>query len=158
MISCKFEHGHEASLRHVTVCAIVTNDNNEVLLTKRAPHLLRGNMYTVPGGFLDRNETTQQGVLREIKEETGLLGKIDFLLRINDTKRPKEDRQNVDFIYVVKAEGDKFKDNSEVIETKWFNKNNLPPDSEFAFDHRESIELYFDYLQKPFPVPIIGAL
>ncbi len=60
-----------------------------------------GGKFTIPGGFLDRNENIEQGTLRELKEETGYEGKIICLFHINDNPtRPKEDRQNVDFIYM----------------------------------------------------------
>lgn len=157
MITCAFEDGGKAGLRHVTVGAIVVNDKNEVLLEKRAPHLLNGGKYTVPGGFLDRDEDTKAAVLRELYEETGYRGKIECLFRINDSaKRPKEDRQNVDFVYVVTVKPDSFVENKEVTEIAWFTKDTLPTEEEFAFDHREAILWYFEYLEKKFPLPILG--
>lgn len=156
MINCTFEDGGKASLRHVTVGAIAVNDKNQVLLVKRAPHIHNGNKYSIPGGFLDRDETTAQGTLRELLEETGLGGKIKFLFRINDTKRPKEDRQNVDVIYIVEVTSEEIKHDHEVSKVEWFGLKNLPSEEEFAFDHRDSIVRYFEYLKKPFTLPIIG--
>lgn len=157
MITCKFENNNQAQLRHVTVGAIVINEKNQILLTKRAPHLLRGNTYTIPGGFLDRDENTKEATLRETLEETGIVGEILSLFRINDNpNRPKEDRQNVDFIYLVKAVGGSFNKNDEVTEVGWFDENAIPKESAFAFDHRESIMRYLEYLKSPFPLPIIG--
>lgn len=169
MITCKFESGHAASLRHVTVGAIAVNDKKEVLLVKRAVQHNFGK-YTVPGGFLDRDENTQQATLRELSEETGYTGEIVTLFRINDNpNRPKEDRQNVDFLYIVKITGGKAKSlkstfnaptknvsvYNETSEIKWFSYEQLPSDEDFAFDHRETILLYFQYLEKPFPLPIV---
>ena len=72
MISCTFENGRTTTnLRHVCVEAIVINEKNQLLLVKRAPHLLNGSKYGIPGGFMDRDENTEQAVLRELKEETG---------------------------------------------------------------------------------------
>lgn len=158
MIQCKFENGSETSLRHVTVKALTINDNNEILLVKRALNIFRGGKYDLPGGFLERDEGTQQCALRELFEETGTRGEILFLFRINDSpKRPKEDRQNVDFIYIVKSLGGKFSVDEETSHVGWFSKKDLPPEEEFAFDHRsKSILRYFEYRKKPFPVPIIG--
>jgi len=161
MINCTFENGNKADpgLRHVTVVCIAVNDQNQILLTRRAAELTRGNYYTIPGGFLDRNETAAQAILRELEEETGYTGKVEYLFRINDNPdRSKEDRQNVDFIYVVRVlEGEK-KLNEEVTEITWFNKENLPSEEVFAFDHRESILKYFEYLEKPFPLPLMGKI
>ena len=157
MIECKFENGGKANLRHVTVKALTINDKREVLITKRAAHLLRGGKYDIPGGFMDHGEDTKECTLRELFEETGIKGEIEFLLRVNDNpKRPKEDRQNVDFIYVVKAIGGEFKTDHETAEAAWFPEKKLPPEDEFAFDHRDSILKYFQYLKEPFELPIIG--
>ncbi|MDP2638669.1 MAG: NUDIX hydrolase [Candidatus Azambacteria bacterium] len=157
MINCAFENERKSSLRHVTVGAITINDKNQILLVKRAAHVWNGNKYTIPGGFLDRNESTKEGALRELREETGLTGKISFLFRVNDNpNRPKEDRQNVDFIYVVEITGGDIKTSQETASIDWFSVENLPSDEEFAFDHRDSIVRYFEYLKEPFSLPIIG--
>ena len=73
MIACTFEDGHQAEggLRHVTVGAIVVNDHHQVLLVKRAATMDHGGKWTIPGGFLDREENTAEGTLRELQEETG---------------------------------------------------------------------------------------
>ncbi|MBP7832815.1 MAG: NUDIX hydrolase [Candidatus Levybacteria bacterium] len=157
MIKCTFENGNEGLLRHVTVGSIVVNDKNEVLLIKRAPQLINGNLYALPGGFLDRNETTQQGALRELKEETGYEGKIVNLFQVIDSpSRPKEDRQNVDFKYIVELTGGSKKDNNEVSSIDWVSLDSLPKERDRAFDHIESIELYKKYLKKPFPLPVLN--
>ena len=156
MITCEFEDGKKGRLRHVTIGALSVNNRNEVLLVKRAtPH--RFGKYTIPGGFLERDEDTKSAVLRELKEETGYDGKIKFLFYFNDNpKRPKEDRQNVDVVYVVEVIGGNPTLNREASEIKWFSKENLPNDDDFAFDHRGTILKYFEYLEKPFNLPILN--
>lgn len=147
MISCFFENGNRAAkgLRHVTVGAIAVNGNQQVLLVKRTPDIHNGGRYAIPGGFLDRDEDTKQATLRELKEETGFDGEIVSLLKINDNpKRPKEDRQNVDFIYVVKILGGEANGDKETGSIEWFNKDNLPVEEDFAFDHREALLEYFN--------------
>jgi 8-oxo-dGTP diphosphatase len=161
MINCFFEDGGKArvGLRHVTVGAIAFNDKNEILLVKRSAKFSRPGKYSVPGGFLDRDQTTREAVLRELKEETGHEGEILSLFHINDSaNRPKEDRQNVDFIYLVKVKQGKFLKNDEITSTAWFSKDNLPSEEDFAFDHRAVILRYFEYLRTPFTLPIIGKI
>ncbi|MCL4418778.1 NUDIX domain-containing protein [Patescibacteria group bacterium] len=157
MILCRFENGGKGKLRHVTVKALTVNDKGEVLLIKRAQNLLRGGKYDIPGGFLDRDENSREGALRELFEETGIRGKIQFLFRINDNpERPNEDRQNLDIIYVVKSVKGRLKIDSESTRAGWFSRKNLPPEEEFAFDHRDSILRYFKYLKQPEKLPIVG--
>jgi ADP-ribose pyrophosphatase YjhB (NUDIX family) len=157
MIKCILENGHETSFRHVTVGVITTNEKNQVLLVKRAPNLLRGNTYTIPGGFLDRNENLEKAAIRELKEETGYEGKIEMLFQINDSPdRPKEDRQNVDFVFIATVTGGEMKLNEEVADIRWVSEEDLPQEDEFAFDHRKIILHYFKYLKDVFALPIIG--
>lgn len=157
MITCQFEDGKEVNLRHVTTGSIIKNDKNEVLITKRAFGQLNANKYTLPGGFLERDEDSREGSLREIFEETGLRCKILYLFHIVDTPhRPKEDRQNVEFRYVVEIVGGRETITKEVTEFKWISEESLPPDEEFAFDHRKTLVKYFEYLRKPFPLPIFN--
>ena len=95
MITCTFEDGHAARLRHVVVHAIVERVG-ALLLVRRAPHLSEGGRWGLPGGFLDRDERLVDGVLRELREETGWTGEVRRLFRINSRPdRPREDRQNV---------------------------------------------------------------
>ena len=82
MIHCFFESGTRALLRHVVVHAVVEK-NGALLLVRRAAHLMEGGKWGLPGGFLDRDETLSQGVLRELREETGWEGAVASLLRVN---------------------------------------------------------------------------
>lgn len=161
MISCFFEDGNKAKigLRHVTVGAIAVNEKGEVILVKRGPDVPNPGKYSVPGGFFDRDETTQEAVLRELQEETGLDGKIRCLFHINDNpKRPKEDRQNVDFIYVVDVTGGDIKTDWETVSAEWFTKETLPTEEDFAYDHRNIFLKFFEYQENAFPLPLIGGL
>lgn len=155
MITCTFENGNKASLRHVVVHAIVEKDG-ALLLEKRTGDLLETGKWALPGGFLERDETAAQGILRELKEETGWVGEIISIFRVNtNPNRPKEDRQNValDFlIQPVKTTGEPDHESSKI---EWIPIEELLPLNEFAFDHGESIGLYLKYRVKKFPLPIV---
>lgn len=53
------------------VVAIITNSEGDILVCKRAKDPARGTL-DMPGGFTDLNETAEEAVIREVKEETGL--------------------------------------------------------------------------------------
>ena len=57
--------------------AILKNDNNEILILKRNNTDLYPNKWDLPGGFKEKNETFEDCVIREFKEETGLNVKVN---------------------------------------------------------------------------------
>lgn len=59
----------------VSVAGIVINDRDEVLVIKRRDN----GHWEMPGGILELNETFEEGVIREIREETGMTVTIDRL-------------------------------------------------------------------------------
>lgn len=54
-----------------TASGIVVDEAHKILLTRRAIEPFYG-MWDVPGGFLEEGEHPEQGVTRELREETGL--------------------------------------------------------------------------------------
>ena len=59
------------------VAAVVVKDNS-ILLAKRK-NLPNIGDWNLPAGFLELNEQPEEGVLRELREETGLVGKNPLL-------------------------------------------------------------------------------
>lgn len=155
MITCTFENGKAASLRHVVVHAIVEKDE-KLLLVKRSTSLsLEGGKWALPGGFLDRHETAEQAALRELKEESGWSGEVIACFRINtNPDRPHEDRQNVALDFLIKPVQQVGSNDAETIEVEWVSIDTLPPFDTFAFDHGESIQYYLRYRANPFPLPL----
>ena len=156
MITCKFEDGSEASLRHVITDNIVIKDG-KILLVKRTGKILEGSKWGLVGGFVERDETITQSVEREILEETGWTVNDINLLRVKDwPDRPHEDRQNIGFVYFCTAVKKTGEADWESDEQKWFSLDDLPPKEQIAFDHAKDIEFYKIYLKENFKIPVTG--
>lgn len=155
MITCTFESGSRGALRHVVVHAIVERDG-ALLLVRRAPHLSEGGKWGLPGGFLDRDERLADGVLRELREETGWTGEVRRVLRVNSRPdRPREDRQNVAVDIVVAPLARVGEPDHESTAVEWIPIDRLPPPETLAFDHGETIRLYLSTRGAPEQGPIV---
>ena len=155
MVTCEFEDGGRASLRHMTNGAIVVSDGM-ILLVKRADFLLEGGKWAIPGGYLDFDETALQGITREVLEETGYeITGLQLFKVITHPHRPNENnRQNVEFVWTAQA-GNKVADaDDESAEVKWFLPADIPW-SEMAFDHGDGLRLYLQHLETPLDLPVI---
>lgn len=156
MIACKFENGNEASLRHVVVNVILVRDG-KILLGRRAKHLTAGGKWGLPGGFMDRDETSIEAAKRETFEETGWTIKDIELFRIVDTPNlPNEDRQNVKLIFVALAGDQQGVGDLESENNTWFPLDATPSIEDIAFDHAENIGLYREHLTRPKQLPLFG--
>lgn len=88
---------HNTLSRHCTNCgftyyqnprastaAFIINSKGELLVARRGKEPAKGTL-DLPGGFVDNEETAEEGMVREILEETGLkigVDKIDYLFSI----------------------------------------------------------------------------
>ena len=64
---CGFRYFHNVAVAVATVIRV----GDELLLTERA-HAPRAGTYDLPGGFVDPDETLEDAVCREVREELGL--------------------------------------------------------------------------------------
>ena len=75
---------HNAKSKHCSNCgftyyqnpssataAFILNSDGELLVVQRGKEPAKGTL-DLPGGFVDNDESGEQGIIREIKEETGL--------------------------------------------------------------------------------------
>lgn len=65
--------------------AFILNSRDELLVCRRAKEPAKGTL-DLPGGFIDMYETGEEGVSREVKEETGLtVGQARYLFSLPNT-------------------------------------------------------------------------
>jgi 8-oxo-dGTP diphosphatase len=128
-----------------TSTAIIPFRDNCILLIKRNTRPFVG-YWALPGGRMDPNETIEETVVREVKEETGL--EVIIVDKIGEyvEKGVKDDIEYEYYpsCFVVRPVGGEIKrQESEIKDIELFSLNALP--IPLAFEHENMIE---DYLKK----------
>lgn len=123
--------GHDPALS-VGLTAIIENEKGEILLEKRSDN----GLYCLPGGSIDYEEKVQDGMSREVEEETGLKIKDWSLFMVtsgpkNTLKYPNGDITNyVDLVFYAKIDSAKqaiAPEDQESTAVFFAPKNDLPP-------------------------------
>ncbi|WPE17933.1 Nudix family hydrolase [Candidatus Thioglobus autotrophicus] len=55
------------------VVGVLQNSANEILIAKRQAHQFMSGFWELPGGKIEPNESEQQAIIRELKEELGII-------------------------------------------------------------------------------------
>ena len=112
----------------VGVGAVVI-DGTKVLLVRRGQEPLKGE-WSLPGGALELGETLQQGVVREVLEETGLIVVPGGIIEILDRITPDEASGRVRYHYVLidfvcRVSGGALCSASDAEEVRWVERDQL---------------------------------
>lgn len=88
----------------LTVDCVVFEANRALLLIRRGHEPFKG-QHALPGGFVDLGETVEAAALRELKEETGLDGRIVKLIGIYSDPARDPRGHSVSIAFLVEAHG-----------------------------------------------------
>ena len=101
------------------VAAMIFDEQGRILLFK---HTYRKFEWGIPAGGLEYGEQSEQAIVREFFEETGMQIKVEKLLLAESSKGD----HNISLIFLCKIISGTFTESSEISEMKYFDLNNLP--------------------------------
>jgi len=141
------KYSYEYPRPAVTVDAAIfrkKDDNWQVLFIQRGNEPFIG-MWALPGGFVEMNETLEEAVARELKEETGLEGvSMEQLHAFSTVNRdPRHRTISIVFWGLVAVDQGKILAGDDAEDAKWFGIDQLP---ELAFDHLEVMKMAVEKL------------
>ena len=109
----------------------IINDQKQILLTKRKFEPQK-NMWDSVGGFVNTDESIEEGAIREAKEETGLT------VKITNTVGTKPDEYQgtptITIAYIATVLSGTAVAADDALELKWFDIDKLPSNDEMAFE------------------------
>jgi 8-oxo-dGTP diphosphatase len=127
--NCEFVHYPTS---RPCVGALVLHEG-KVLLAQRGVEPDKGD-WDVPGGFLDNGEHPLDGVVRELREETGLEVRPTELLGVYiDKYSDDEDTYTLTLHYLAEAIGGELRPKSDVAKLAWFDVEGIPNIKPFAY-------------------------
>lgn len=109
--------------------AVIINNKNEIMVATRAHEPAKGT-YDLPGGFVDMDESAEQAVMREVKEETGLdVLSVQYLFSIPNLYMYSDfEVETTDLFFLCKvANGSEFSAHDDVAELKFIPIADLNP-------------------------------
>jgi len=119
----------------LTVDGIIIKNKN-ILLIKRGNEPFQG-QWALPGGFVEYGETTEEAVIREIHEETGIRTTIQKILGVYSDPKRDPRGHTISIVYLLKIVRGHPQAGSDANDIHFFNLNDLPA---LAFDHKKIIK------------------
>ena len=119
----------------VTVDGIILEDGM-ILLIKRGNTPFKGK-WALPGGFVEYGEKTEDAVVREVFEETGLKTKISRLVGVYSDPKRDPRGHTITIVYTLEICSGNMKSGDDASDVKKIYTGNLP---ELSFDHNRIIQ------------------
>lgn len=87
----------------IGVGAVVINDKNELLMVRDRIHTSHS-LYKLPGGMLEPSQSLEEGVLREVWEETGIKAKLVKMVSVLNSHPYTFNKSNMYIVFQLEAE------------------------------------------------------
>lgn len=122
------------------VMAIVTNNNKEVLIVCKAKS--EGKLlWQFPGGTVEQNESIEEATIRELKEETGINGKV---VKILGSRIHPYTKKHIAYVLCEYIGGEISISDPEIDQVQWAKINKL--DQYFTTPIFEPVQEYLNSL------------
>lgn len=122
-------------------------DNDKILMVQE-----KNGQWTLPGGWADVNLSVKENVVKECKEETGLVVEPVRILAIHDRNRhnlPVYAYSVYKYFVLCAVVGGEFEQNTETLQTAYFSIENIPDNLAGEKVSYEQIKMCFEAVHNP---------
>lgn len=134
--------------QRIGVALVAFNAREEVFLLRHVYH--PSSPWGLPGGWLGRNEAPSAGVIRELREETGLDVVLGPAIHVNHDPDPG----SIVIGYLGWIQPGPVRLSHEILEARWFDLAHLPP-SLHPFTHQAIAVALAQHRLQPAPRPSV---
>lgn len=115
-------------------CDAILIEDGKLLLIRRASEPFKGK-WALPGGMIEADETAEDCLKREMREETGV--EVEPVQLVGLYSGPERDpRRTISAAYLVKRIRGEPKAGDDAGELRWFGLGDLP---DLCFDHSKVV-------------------
>jgi len=122
----------------IGVGAVVINNNNEILLVRDRIHTAHS-IYKLPGGMLEHAQSLEDGVVREVWEETGVKTKLLKMVSLLNSHPYRFNKSNMYIVFHLEAQSFEI----DIVDTHEIEKALWMPLNDF-FAHEEMSDFQKD--------------
>jgi 8-oxo-dGTP diphosphatase len=122
----------------LTVDGVIFDDSGKLVLIRRKNPPFKGQL-ALPGGFVENNETTEDAIRREIKEEVGINVKIKRLIGVYSDPSRDPRQHIVSVVYELEAESMKLKAGDDAAAVELVVPEKILKSGTIGFDHSKII-------------------
>ena len=127
----------------LAVDAAVKRGDNILLIQRKYPPMQ--GCWGLPGGFVERDEDPLLAVLRELEEETGMIGENPELLMVMGNPKRDPRKHIVSIVYEVEVQDGEPQAGDDAADARFWPLNKvLSGQVELAGDHLEIIKNWFN--------------
>lgn len=148
-----FEHQHPPITVDTVLFTVLEEDLKVLLIERLDPPFTK--LWSLPGGFVQMNQTLEEAALSKLKEKTNVDSiYLEQLYTFGELDRdPRARVITIAYYALVNSDNFTLKPSERVSAVRWHSIYDLP---ELAFDHRRIIELALERLRNKLGYTTVG--
>ena len=122
----------------ITVDAVITAEDRKLVFIRRKNPPFQG-LWALTGGYVEYGETLEEALMREVKEETGLVVEIKNIVGVYSDPERDPRGHTITVCFLTKKIGGNLRANSDASDVNCFSPQEAL-ELDLAFDHKKILK------------------